>query len=240
MVGRPSLDLRAVTVRWRPLFLAFRASNESKVMTATSQTPPAYQSVKGIARLARVATEVAQPPLVLSLLLILASVKGGDTAWHVSLVPGMIAALTICLVPLLAVVVLAKRGTLTDHHVGDKKQRRPVMLWTLGSALIGCAILATIGASTQVWALIAGILCGILTLIVISPIWKMSGHALTLGGTATASVLIFGWWGLPFVVAAPLVCWSRVYLGDHTTSQVSVGFITGVIVFGVSCGLILG
>jgi membrane-associated phospholipid phosphatase len=190
-----------------------------------------------LARVARMATEIAQPPLVLSLLLILTSLQSAD--WPRSLLAGGIAALTICLVPLLAVVVLAKRGALTDHHVGDRKQRRPVMLWTLGSALVGCGILAIIGAPRPIWALIAGILCGIVALIVISPIWKMSGHALTLGGTATSALLIFGWVGLPFVIAAPLVCWSRVYLRDHTASQVIIGFVTGVAAFGTSYSLVM-
>jgi hypothetical protein len=158
----------------------------------------------------------------------------------VSIWSGVIAALFICLVPFAAVLILARRGQLTDHHVGDKKQRRPVMLWTLGSALLGCAILSVLGAPQPVWGLIGGILCGIVALIVISPIWKLSGHALTLGGATVSAVLMFGWLGLPFVVAAPLVCWSRVYLRDHSAPQVIVGFITGIVVFGASYTFIVG
>lgn len=190
-----------------------------------------------IQRLARISTEVAQPPLVLSLLLVLAAVRdgGGVTA----LLPGLVAAVTICLAPLLVVVILARRGKLTDHHVGDKKQRRPVMLWTLASALVGCGILTLINTPVTVWALIAGILGGILALIIVSPFWKVSGHAMTLGGATVSSAMLFGVWSIPFVIAAPLVCWSRVYLKDHTLSQVITGFLTGLVVFGSACVLIL-
>ena len=190
-----------------------------------------------IQRLARISTEVAQPPLVLSLLLVLAAVRdgGGVTA----LLPGLVAAVTICLAPLLVVVILARRGKLTDHHVGDKKQRRPVMLWTLASALVGCGILTLINTPVTVWALIAGILGGILALIIVSPFWKVSGHAMTLGGATVSSAMLFGVWSIPFVIAAPLVCWSRVYLKDHTLSQVITGFMTGLVVFGSACVLIL-
>lgn len=190
-----------------------------------------------IQRLARISTEVAQPPLVLSLLLVLAAVRdgGGVTA----LLPGLVAAVTICLAPLLVVVILARRGKLTDHHVGDKKQRRPVMLWTLASALVGCGILTLINTPVTVWALIAGILGGILALIIVSPFWKVSGHAMTLGGATVSSATLFGVWSIPFVIAAPLVCWSRVYLKDHTLSQVITGFLTGLVVFGSACVLIL-
>lgn len=190
-----------------------------------------------VQRVARISTEVAQPPLVLSLLLVLASVRdGGGLA---ALIPGLVAAVTICLAPLLVVVILARRGKLTDHHVGDKKQRRPVMLWTLGSALVGCGILTLINTPVTVWALIAGILGGILALIIVSPFWKVSGHAMTLGGATVSSAMLFGVWSIPFVIAAPLVCWSRVYLKDHTLSQVLAGFVTGLVVFGSACALIL-
>ncbi|MCT9626013.1 hypothetical protein HWD94_12895 [Pseudarthrobacter equi] len=188
-------------------------------------------------RVARISTEVAQPPLVLSLLLILAAVRDGGGV--VALIPGLVAAVTICLAPLLVVVLLARRGKLTDHHVGDKKQRRPVMLWTLGSALVGCGILTLINTPVAVWALIAGILGGILALIIVSPFWKVSGHAMTLGGATISSAMLFGVWSIPFVIAAPLVCWSRVYLKDHTLSQVLAGFVTGLVVFGSACALIL-
>ena len=190
-----------------------------------------------IQRVARISTEVAQPPLVLSLLLVLAAVRDGGG--FAALIPGLVAAVTICLAPLLVVVILARRGKLTDHHVGDKKQRRPVMLWTLGSALVGCGILTLINTPVTVWALIAGILGGILALIIVSPFWKVSGHAMTLGGATISSAMLFGVWSIPFVIAAPLVCWSRVYLKDHTLSQVLAGFVTGLVVFGSACALIL-
>lgn len=207
-------------------------------MTAATTTLTAERSSTAVGRLARTATEIAQPPLVLSLLLILASLLSHQ--WLVSIWSGVIAALFICLVPFAAVLILARRGRLTDHHVGDKKQRRPVMLWTLGSSLLGCAILSVIGAPQPVWGLIGGILCGIVALILISPIWKLSGHALTLGGATVSAVLMFGWLGLPFVVAAPLVCWSRVYLRDHSAPQVIVGFIAGIVAFGASYTFIVG
>lgn len=206
-------------------------------MTTATTTLAAERSSTAIGRLARTATEIAQPPLVLSLLLVLASALGEP--WHVSMWSGVIAALSICLVPFAVVLLLAKRGQLTDHHVGDKKQRRPVMLWTLGSSLLGCAVLSVTGAPQPVWGLIGGILCGILSLILISPVWKISGHAMTLGGATVSALLMFGWLGIPFAVAAPLVCWSRVYLREHSAPQVLAGFLTGIVAFGASYTLIV-
>lgn len=189
-----------------------------------------------LGRVARVATEVAQPPLVLSVLLVLASILENPVLPYVS--TGLVAALSICLIPFAVVVVMARRGRLTDHHVGDKRQRRGVMLWTLGSAIVGAGLLTLMDTPRPLWGLIGGIFAGILTLIVISPVWKVSGHAMTLGGATVTSLLMFGWAGLPVLVAAPLVCWSRVYLKDHSAAQVIVGFLVGAVAFGISYTLI--
>ncbi|MEG9250360.1 phosphatase PAP2 family protein [Arthrobacter sp. Soc17.1.1.1] len=189
-----------------------------------------------VGRIARTATEIAQPPLVLSVLLVLASILQNPVLPFV--MTGIIAALTICLVPFAVVVVMARRGRLTDHHVGDKRQRRGVMLWTLGSALVGAGLLTLMDTPRPLWGLIGGIFAGIVTLIVISPVWKVSGHAMTLGGATVTSLLMFGWAGLPVLIAAPLVCWSRVYLKDHSAAQVIVGFLVGAVAFGISYTLI--
>lgn len=193
-------------------------------------------SASPLGRIARTATEIAQPPLVLSVLLVLASVLNDPVVPYA--ITGIIAALTICLIPFAMVVVMARRGRLTDHHVGDKRQRRGVMLWTLGSALIGAGLLTLMETPRPLWGLIGGIFAGIIALIVISPVWKVSGHAMALGGATVTSLLMFGWGGLPVLVAAPLVCWSRVYLKDHSAAQVVVGFLVGAIAFSISYTLI--
>lgn len=205
-------------------------------MSMQATTNEAAASIVG--RVARTATEVAQPPLVLSVLLVLASILENPVLANIS--AGAVAALFICLIPFGRVVVLARRGRLTDHHVGDKNQRRGVMLWTLGSATLGAALLALMNTPSAVWGLVGGIFAGIIALIVISPIWKVSGHAMTLGGATVTSLLMFGWAGLPVLIAAPLVCWSRVYLKDHSAAQVVVGFLLGAVTFGVSYRLIAG
>ncbi|MFK4637149.1 phosphatase PAP2 family protein [Paenarthrobacter histidinolovorans] len=229
------LTVRAAWLGFRPVASTARTDvlTESSPLTTTAQPATSRSGKPFLERVARLATEIAQPPLVLSLLLILASLKDSLGALYA----GLIASLLMCLIPWLAVVVLARKGRLSDHHVGDRKQRRPVMLWTLGSSVLACAVLTLMGAPVEVWALIAGILTGIAVLILLSPLWKISGHAITLGGAAASSILIFGWLGLPFVIAAPLVCWSRVYLKDHSGAQVVAGFATGVIVF--TCSYIL-
>ena len=78
---------------------------------------------------ARWATEVFQPPLVLAVLLVVlpwgANPSVGSLVWGVS------AALVTCGVPLSVVLLLVRRGALTDHHVSEKRHRRPVMVGTI-------------------------------------------------------------------------------------------------------------
>lgn len=190
-----------------------------------------------LGRVARAATEIAQPPLVLSVLLVLASILDNSVLPYI--LTGLVAALSICLIPFAVVLLMARRGRLSDHHVGDKRQRRGVMLWTLGSALVGAGVLTFMNTPKPLWGVIGGIFAGIIALIVMSPVWKVSGHAMTLGGAAATSLLMFGWAGLPVVIAAPLVCWSRVYLGDHSAAQVVVGFLIGATAFSASYVLIV-
>jgi Na+/melibiose symporter-like transporter len=186
-------------------------------------------------RLARIATEVAQPPIVLPVLLIWASLYG--QGWPGSIGAGVIASVFICIAPFCVVIVLARHGRLSDHHVGEKKQRRPVMLWTLASSVTGCALLLVMGAPKPVWGVIFGILGGIITLIIVSPFWKLSGHATTLGGSTAIAFHLAGWWALAFAVVGMLVCWSRVYLKDHSKLQVVTGYITGFVVFWFAYGI---
>ena len=52
---------------------------------------------------------------------------------------GVVAALTVCGVPLTTVTVLSRLGVLTDHHVSVKEHRRPIMIETflLVAAFLG-------------------------------------------------------------------------------------------------------
>lgn len=55
-----------------------------------------------------------------------------------------------------------------------------------------------------------------------------SAHSANMAFVATAFALYFRWWSLPWIAAALITGYSRVYVGAHFPSQVLLGWSVGV------------
>jgi hypothetical protein len=62
----------------------------------------------------------------------------------------------------------------------------------------------------------------------ITLLWKASAHCAVAGHAAAAGLLLLGPLGLIFLLALPLVVWSRVTLTAHTLPQTLAGTAVGV------------
>lgn len=176
-------------------------------------------------RVARVITEVLQPPITVALLLLLSpAMEPGfpGTVWF-----GAVAVLFVCVLPLAAVVLLVRLGKVTDRHVSDRRQRAPVLAMSVISLLAGLAVLLAINAPYSVIVVVLAIVGGVVILAVISLFWKISGHAGAIALTTVISVLILGVQWLPLLLLVPAVGWSRVVLRAHTVAQVVAGALVG-------------
>ncbi len=177
---------------------------------------------------ARVLTEVFQPPVVvLVLLLISPAIEPGfpGTMWF-----GLLAAMFVCVLPLAFVLVMVKLGRITDHHVSDRRQR-PALLWmTLASVVVGLLVLHLLSGPVSVTVMIVALIGGIGVLAVVSAFWKMSGHASALAAAVVISVMMFGLEWLPLLLLVPAVGWSRLVLRAHTLAQVIAGSLFGGLV----------
>lgn len=187
---------------------------------------------------ARALTEIFQPPLVLAVLLVVLP-WGADPTWH-SLAWGLGAAVVVCGIPLTTVELLVRRGVLTDHHVSLRQQRRPVMAGTLLVVLGYLAAALAWDGPREITALLVVTVLAVLLLALVSPWWKISAHAMMMGGTLTMLVTTWGPVGLVFVPVALLVCWSRAVLTAHTWAQVGSGFLYGLVLLGGSYAAIVG
>ncbi len=177
---------------------------------------------------ARVLTEVFQPPVVvLVLLLISPAIEPGfpGTMWF-----GLLAAIFVCVLPLAYVLVMVKLGRITDHHVSDRRQRPAVLLMTLASVVVGLLVLHLLGGPVSVTVMIIALIGGIGVLAVVSAFWKMSGHASALAAAVVIAVMMFGPAWLPLLFLVPAVGWSRLVLRAHTLGQVIAGSLFGGIV----------
>lgn len=179
-------------------------------------------------RTARWLTEVFQPPVVVSLQLLISPLA--QPGFPETIGYGALAALFVCVLPLMVLLVLVRLGKVTDHHVSDRKQRAPVLLMALGCIAVGLLVLGAVDAPESVFAMVLAVVGGVAVLAVVSPFWKMSGHAAALSCAAVVSVLMLGAAWAPLLLLIPAVSWSRVVLRAHSLAQVVAGSLFGGLV----------
>lgn len=179
--------------------------------------------------LARIVTESFAPTVLVSVFLL--GSGAAQDGWR-GLLFGFIAAVFVALGPFLGIVIAAKRGKLSDHHVGDRRQRMPVLIAGLCGAAVGLLVLLALHAPK---AAIVGLLATALGMVVVGAVnafWKLSVHnSVATFVTVTVAVIgTFGWAWLPLLVLPLVIGWSRVALKDHTVGQVIAGAPAGAIV----------
>ena len=179
-------------------------------------------------RTARWLTEVFQPPVVVSLQLLISPLA--QPGFPETIGYGALAALFVCVLPLMVLLVLVRLGKVTDHHVSDRKQRAPVLLMALGCIAVGLLVLGAVDAPESVFAMVLAVVGGVAVLAVVSPFWKMSGHAAAVSCAAVVSVLMLGAAWAPLLLLIPAVSWSRVVLRAHSLAQVVAGSLFGGLV----------
>ncbi|GAC1601326.1 MAG: hypothetical protein NVS3B6_11560 [Pseudarthrobacter sp.] len=185
-------------------------------------------SIRARNRAARWLTEAFQPPVVVTLQLLISPVI--EPGFPGTIGYGALAALFVCVLPLFILLILVRLGKVTDHHVSDRRQRAPVLLMALACVIAGLVVLAAVGSPRSVVVMVLGIVAGIVVLAAVSPFWKISGHAAAVSSAASIGVLMLGPAWLPLLVLVPAVGWSRVVLRAHTLAQVVAGSLFGGVV----------
>lgn len=188
-------------------------------------------------RLARVVTEVLAPaPTVAGLLLLVAWRSAPNAAEAVKW--GLLASLFASVIPFLFILRGVMRRRLTDHHVRVREQRPIPLLFGIASVLIGLGLLAWAGAPRELVALVAAMLVGLVTSLLVTLFWKLSVHTAVTAGALMILVLVFGRWLLALTPVVGLVGWARVATGDHDVGQVLGGAALGTAVAGVVFSLL--
>lgn len=173
---------------------------------------------------ARFITEVFAPAPVAACLLMVA-------AWHAAaLVWGAVSLVFASLLPIAYVLFGVRRQRLSDRHVAVRHQRRGPLAVGIGCVLLGLVVLKVGGAPAVLVALLAAMLAGLATSLVVTVFWKVSIHAAVVAGSEAILVLLFGPWMLAATPVVLLVGWARLELGQHTLAQVVAGVALGAIV----------
>jgi hypothetical protein len=191
-------------------------------------------------RVARLVTEVLAPWVwVLGLPLAI--------GWHATktfsgtLLWGLVVGITGSVIPMVVIIRGARRGKWDSHHVTNREGRLIPFIACMISLGGGIALLVLGGAPRQMIALSLAMFASLVVSIAITfalPVngargWKISIHAAVAAGSAVILTIAYGPWFALVGLAVVLVAWSRVELGDHTTSQATAGSVLGLVMGGL-------
>lgn len=184
-------------------------------------------------RIARAITEIFAPAPTVAALLVVVSWHSAATAED-ALRWAFVSVLFASLIPLAYIIRGVRRQRLSDHHVGVREQRPLVLLFGIGSVLVGVAALLFLGAPREIVALVGAMAVGLLSSMLVTLFWKISVHSAVIAGTMVTLILVFGPLLFSFGLVVALVAWARVEIGDHTPAQVITGVALGAAVAGTT------
>lgn len=114
-----------------------------------------------------------------------------------------------------------------DMDIPERTDRNYPLLLVLLSYSIGVIVLYLLNAPLITTVLMFCYFSNTLIVFFINLYWKISIHSMGVAGPAAALIYVFGPAGILFTLIIPVVMWSRVYLKEHTLSQVIMGALLG-------------
>jgi hypothetical protein len=177
---------------------------------------------------ARVVSDILSPPVVWAALVFPIALRGASTPAK-GLLWAAIYITLVCLLPVLYIATMVKLGYITDIHMKVRKQRIVPLIVSISCTAIAWGAMRALGAPPllPVFALFMLVQLAIISLVTL--VWQISIHAISISGAAIASGALFGWvaalMALPLVV---LVGAARLKLRRHTPAQVVAGTLVGV------------
>jgi len=134
----------------------------------------------------------------------------------------------ICIVPVLFIAYMVKRGRITDIHVRVRRQRILPFTVSIVCASMAVVLLLTVHAPPLVPMFALFSLLQIAIMLMITTIWQISMHAMGITSAVMAIGALFGLSiGLLFAPLIVVVGAARIKLRRHTLAQVVAGAIVG-------------
>ena len=125
------------------------------------------------------------------------------------------------------VLYMRRRMRVGDFWISARAERLTPALFLL-TAFVGLlAVLRLLGAPEYLFLLTLSMGLASATVALITLFFKASAHCTVSGHAAAAGLLLLGFPGVIFAIALPLVIWSRVALGAHTSLEALAGAAVG-------------
>ncbi len=137
----------------------------------------------------------------------------------------------VCILPLVYVAVMVKRGKITDLHMKVRQQRMLPFIVSIVCTSIAWWVLRFMGAPAVVPLFALFSLAQIAVIAVITLVWQISMHAMSITGAVVAAFTFFG--VIPALLLLPLIVLvgaARLKLERHTLAQIIAGAAVGLIV----------
>lgn len=178
---------------------------------------------------ARLTSDILSPPVVWGALAIPIAFHDAPTRDQAVIWAGIYIALA-CLAPVAYIAMMVKLGYITDIHIKVRQQRILPFLVSMGCTAVAWYVLRVMDAPplTPSFALFSLIQLAIMALITL--VWQISIHAVSISGAAVAIGALFG--VIPALLALPLVALvgaARLKMRRHTLAQVIAGTLMGMI-----------
>jgi drug/metabolite transporter (DMT)-like permease/membrane-associated phospholipid phosphatase len=182
-------------------------------------------------RTARLISRFLAPHYVLGASLILLALTGPES-WRVGITWVVSVAFPSVLIMLGVFTRALRKGTISDWHVSDRRERLAPVLIVASLLFSGIPALLYYLLQGPRLLLAASMAAFVLVAInmVITLLWKISQHVSGIALGTTLLALTLGPLAAPSLLLIPLVAWARVKIGAHTIMQTVAGCCTGVFV----------
>ncbi len=178
---------------------------------------------------ARLVSDILSPPVVWTALAFPIAFRDAPTQGQ-ALLWAAIYILLVCLLPVLYIGVMVWRGSITDMHMRERKQRLLPYLVTILCTFFAWLVLHFMHAPPvlPLFALFSLIQTIIMALITLA--WQISMHSMSITGATMATSLLFGL--IPALLTIPLIMLvsaARLNLKRHTPAQILAGTVVGAL-----------
>ncbi len=145
------------------------------------------------------------------------------------------------MMPLAMAAILYRKGAITTFTVRDRNERVLLLTFTLLMYSVTAFLLLRLQAPSLFKAYFISIAVVTLATLLITVTYRISLHAAGFGGLLVLVVTMIilyrtgmTWQLIAVILAGSSVMSARIYLKDHTASEVWSGFFTGVVIMSLS------
>lgn len=179
---------------------------------------------------ARIVSDIVSPPVVWAVLAIPVALQYSQTTVN-ALFWAALYSIFICLIPISYVAYHVWRGNISDIHMKERRQRiRPLLVSILSTATVWW-LLKRLDAPSAFPLLAILSLVQISLIAMITMMWQISMHMMSIAGAVLAIGVIFGVGAaLLLVPLVALVAAARLHLQRHTPAQIIAGTVLGALV----------